>query len=116
MLRAGTLDRRVTFQKRERTRDSWGEMSEAWVDHVANLPADWRAPTGMGQISGEMQAGGTEVSRVPYSVRIRFRRDITADMRAVDEFGTVYEIRQVIPEMKRREWTDVVLATGANDG
>ncbi|GAA0493710.1 phage head closure protein [Pigmentiphaga daeguensis] len=110
----GALNQLVTVQKRTQVKDAWGQLVDDWVDH-ATVWASFRAPTGMGSIAAEMQAGGTTVSRTQYSIRVRYRTDITADMR-VAHAGLIYEIRQVVHDVARRAYTDLVCATGANEG
>lgn len=109
-LRAGKLNRQIVVEKKTST---WGG-ADTWSTHAA-MWADFRAPTGLGIIGGQFQSADATVSRVQYSVRVRYRTDITADMRIVSG-GIVYEIRQVIPDVAGRVYTDIVVATGGNQG
>lgn len=116
-MQAGRLNRKITIQRKGESADELGYPVpgvDAWID-VDTLWADVRAPSGLGQIAGEFQAGGTEVSRVQYSMRIRYRPSVEAGMRAVLR-GVPFEIRQVIHDEAGRKHTDLVCATGANEG
>ncbi len=114
-MRAGALDRRVTFQKKVSGTDSWGQPIDTWED-VATVWAWVKAPSGMGSLTSEYMADSGEVSAAQYSVRIRYREDLTHDMRMLDAQGRLYDIRQVTPDVAGREFTDIVVAAGANNG
>jgi SPP1 family predicted phage head-tail adaptor len=111
---AGTLNQRVTLQRKTVTQDSWGGAVESWSD-VATVWANVRGFTGIGAISNEVQAGGSEVSRGKASIRIRIRSDVTHDMR-VQYRGKVYDIRDVCPNEEDRRYMDLVVAVGASNG
>ena len=69
----------------------------------------------MGTINAERMEGGRELSVVQCSVRIRWRNDITADMRAkidVDGTPTYFNIKQVIPDIAHRQYVDLVCVMG----
>lgn len=113
-LKAQNLNRRVKFQRKTGERDDWKEPLDDWVD-VCERWADVNMLNGMGAISLEFRTDGTEVSRVPGSVRIRRTLGLTADMRMVFE-GRNYDIRAILPDTQDNRYTDVVVALGANDG
>lgn len=114
-MQAGSLNRRITVQRRTGAVDELGApLPDAWEDH-ANVWANIRTPTGLGSIAGQFQSAGQEISRVLYSMRVRYRTDITADMR-VRYQGEYYEIRQVINDHGGRDYTDLVCALGARNG
>lgn len=108
------FDRLVRIEQPCEAKDSWGQPSLGWRP-VATVWCNRRAPTGMGVISAEMQAGGTEVSRVQYSYRIRWRKGITAAMRVVDG-DMILEIKQVVLDLAGQQYVDLVCALGANEG
>ena len=113
-MKAGQLNRRVTIQQRSSEADDWGQPKEAWSD-VCMVWAWVKAPTGMGTINSEFMAESGEVSRTLYSIRIRYRNNITAKMRCVCD-GTVFDIRSVIPDIAGHKYVDLVVAEGANNG
>lgn len=111
---AGAYKRRFLIQQRAPGVDGDGQPLDDWQD-VIKVWGNIRAPSGLGQIAGEFVAAAQEVSRVQYSIRTPYRPGLTAGMRAVGA-GVVYEIRQVVHDEARREHTDLVVATGANNG
>lgn len=113
-LAAGSLLHRVTFQKKTLTQDASGQVLDVWSNYVT-VWANVKGFTGSGAINHEMQAGGTEVSRGRSSIRIRWREDITADMRVLHR-GRIYDIRDVCPEWDTGEFVDIVVAIGASSG
>lgn len=116
-MKAGLLRSVVHIERRGATRDDWGQEVESWIPH-ATVRADIRFPTGLGSIGAERIEANAEVSTVQCSIRIRYRGDITADMRArVDVAGTpmYFDIRQVVPDLARRQHVDLVCLTGARE-
>lgn len=107
------FDRQITIQQPVATQDSWGQPSTSWADVAAGVWCNRRSPTGMGVISAEMQAGGTQVSRVQYSYRIRWRTGLSAAMRVVDG-DMILEIKQVVLDLAAKQYVDLVCALGAN--
>lgn len=101
MLRAGTLNRKVTIQQQTSSQDAGGQPLEVWTP-VATVWADIRNPTGMGAIRADAQA-----AVVKTSIRIRWRTDIEAGMRVVHG-TTIYEIGAVLPDHAGREFVDLV--------
>ncbi|WCM88843.1 phage head closure protein [Acidovorax sp. NCPPB 3576] len=104
MLAAGSLNRRITIQKPGQLHDEWGSPipgSENWVE-VAKPWASIKNLSGLGAIKADAQA-----SVVKTSIRIRYRTDITAGMRALHG-ATVYDINAVLPDEARREHVDLV--------
>ena len=99
-LRAGTLNERVTIQRKTQGTDSWGApLPEAWADY-ASVWANIRFLSGAESIKA-----GADVSVVSASIRIRWRQDVTAGMRVVAG-AAVYDIEAVLPGA-RREYVDL---------
>lgn len=113
-MKAGQLNRRVKIQKKASGVDDYGQPVETWEDY-ATVWAWLKAPTGMGTANSEFMAESGEVSRTLYSIRIRYRDDITAKMRCVCD-GTVFDIRSVIPDIAGHKYVDLVVAEGASNG
>ena len=109
MLNAGRLNRRVTIKSRSSTQDAAGQQVETWAD-VTTVWGDIKAPAGAA--AAERLGADRETSTAAYSIRIRYRTDITAGMRAY-EGGTTYDIAQVLPVVARREYCDLVCVAGA---
>jgi SPP1 family predicted phage head-tail adaptor len=102
MLRAGSLNCRITIQRQERVRAGGGQVTGQWVEH-AQVWANFRRPTGIGAIKAD-----ADVALLKASVRIRYRTDISDAMRIVYA-GTVFDIKAVIPDLDRREHVDLVV-------
>lgn len=51
--------------------------------------------------------GGAEASISKASIRVRYRRDLHAGMRATHD-GVVYGIQAILPDVSRREYMDLV--------
>jgi len=113
----GQFRSQVHFERRGPTRDDFGQDVERW-QHYATVRADIRFPTGMGLIRAERIEADREVSTVSCSIRIRWRSDITADMRArvqVEGESIYFDIRQIVPDLARRQYVDLVCVTGARE-
>lgn len=98
-MKAGTLDTRITIQRRSTGQDDWGQPIDAWGD-VALVWANVRHLNGTESIKA-----GADVSVVRASFRIRHRSGIDAGMRILSG-GAVYDIEAVLPG-GRREWLDL---------
>ena len=108
-MRAGRLNRRIAIQKRLTTENELGEKVSGWTTH-ANVWASIINKSGLETVRSEM-----ELSIVSTSIRIRYRTDITANMRVLHS-GVVYDIRSVVQDSTRKLYTDLICQTGAGDG
>lgn len=108
-LNAGQLNRRVTIRQRSATQDAAGQPVETWTD-LATVWAWIKAPAGVA--AAERLAANRDTSTVTYSMRIRYRTDVTAGMRAA-EGADLFDIQQVIIDRAGREFTDLVCTVGA---
>lgn len=106
MQQAGKLNSRVTIQAPGTAQDDAGQPLAAWSD-VATVWANIALKSGLETIKGD-----APVSVVQASIRIRYRTDLNAGMRVVHG-STQYDIRAVLPDNGRREFTDLVCETGA---
>lgn len=100
-MRASTLNTRVTVQQRGSGTDAWGKPNDTWTD-VCTVWADARHVGGL-----EAAKAGTELSTARASVRIRWRTGLTAGMRCVIG-GVPYDIKAVLPDLRGREFVDLV--------
>jgi len=105
---AGTLNRRITIEKRGPDRDSLGQplVNAPWVP-VATVAANIAAKSGL-----QTAAAGGEVSVARYSIRIRYRPAVNDAMRVVYQ-GEVYDIQAVLHDEAGRQHTDLVCEIGA---
>ena len=90
MMRAGRLNRRITLQSATEVRDAYGQAVKTWAD-VATVWAEVMPLSGREREIASQTAAETNVK-----FRIRWRSDITADMRVVYG-GRNYEIVEPPP-------------------
>ncbi|MFN9476363.1 phage head closure protein [Acidovorax sp.] len=100
MLRAGSLNRRITIQQPAEVQDALGQPIPGWVD-VASVWADIRMKSGLEAIKA-----GAPVSTVQASIRIRYREGVTAGMRVVHNL-VAYNIQAVMPDVSGRMYLDL---------
>ncbi len=104
---AGALNCRVTFQStgvdvNKEPTDVWAEVATTW--------ANVRYLSGLETLKSDAQLGVSKAS-----IRVRYRTDINAGMRAL--YGsTVFDIKAVLPDETGREFIDLACETGANSG
>ncbi len=105
MVDAGKLDRKITFQTKGTSRDSelGTERAGDWIDH-ATVSAEVQdvLPSRAERLDETIN-----ITRRPVRIRMRYRRDITGDMRI--RYGD--RILQVVSgpaEMGRREGLELM--------
>ena len=108
-LAAGSLNSRIEIQHPVEERDDYGDVIKTWQTH-ATVWANIR------NISGkEYTVRGLDLAAVNTSIRIRLRRSVNEQMRVLYR-RQIYNIVAVLHDEARREHTDLVCQTGANDG
>lgn len=110
MIRAGDLNRRISIQRRTMAQDDLGQPVEAWEDVGEPVWASILVVSGK-----EYALASGEVSRAEASIRIRWRTDLTAEMRILHS-SVIYNILAVLPDLAGREYVDLPCSTGANKG
>lgn len=93
-MRIGELRHRVSIQKKRITEDELKQQTENWAD-IATVWASIEPLSGREYFSARQ-----ENSEVTTKITIRYRRDITADMRVVFD-GKILEVLSVI---NPQEW------------
>ena len=111
---AQKLNRKVTIQRNDFTRDSWGQTVKVWVT-VCRPWADILFQTGRAFANRESVAGGKEVTTGIGSVRIRWRTGIDAGMRLLIG-GVPYDIVNAIRDERDHRFLDLVVVHGATNG
>jgi head-tail adaptor len=109
-MKAGDLDRRVTFQRTATVVDPvYGPQPGGWADvQPTRIPAQVQdALPG----KSELTEGGLRLADRPARLRIRYMDGLTSDMRVVvhDRADRVYEIVGGPAEIGRREWLEFVI-------
>lgn len=107
-MKAGTLNTRVSLQKRG-GKDALGGVSTAWTEYAR----PWANVTFLSGL--ESATAGVEVSQARGSIRMRYREDVAATHRAAVG-RLVFDIVAVMPSVATREYVDLVVTAGANNG
>lgn len=74
-MRTGELNKRLTFLREQKTPDGYGGMTTTWGTVTTVWAAVWPIKT------SEYVQGMQIIGEVTHRARIRYRKDITADMR-----------------------------------
>ena len=93
-MKAGLLRNRITIQQKVNGKDALGQTVDQWVD-VCTVRAEIRDVSGK-----EYQNSQAEQVQTDCKILIRYRKDITADMRVLCN-GTYYDIKAVLEDVKR---------------
>ena len=110
-MRAGQLRYRVEILQRVKEKDKSGATVMVWRS-LCKLWADVRHVSGSETMRHDVLSASARAS-----VRIRWRSDVSAEMR-LRVGGTLYAVRAVIPDFTRREFLDLVcesLPDGSED-
>ena len=79
LLDPGTLDRRIRFERKQRPPGRGNAGQETWQP----VAAVWAQVEDMLPSRGERLSEGMTMASRPARIRIRFRTDITSDMRII---------------------------------
>lgn len=100
-MRAGTLNSRATIQQQSATQDALGQPVQTWTD-VATVWANIKHASGIESIKADALT-----STVRASIQIRYKTGLTSGMRVVAGAVT-YNVVAVLPDMEKREYTNLV--------
>ena len=109
MFAAGPLKKLITIERLPGGKDNNGDPNSEWV-LVTRALANIRFLNGK-----EALMASKEVSTASASIRIRYRTDVTADMRIVYG-GQIFNILAILPNLDSREFLDLACEVGANNG
>jgi SPP1 family predicted phage head-tail adaptor len=120
-MQAGKLRHRIRIQAKVQDQDEWGEPLELWEDRWTSVPADIRAVSGNeGWTAQQVQ------SNVNTEIEIRYRRGVTAAMRAIHETReqlavspqemTIYDIEWIKPDRTGRRELVLMCVSRDNPG
>jgi SPP1 family predicted phage head-tail adaptor len=104
----GSMDQRVTLQRRTGSKDAVGQQAFTWTD-VCTVWAQVQAVRGR-----EFFAAAQAQQEQTVKVRIRYRTDIDATLRLVHK-GVEHHITGVIP-VGRNEMLEIMCLEGVRDG
>jgi SPP1 family predicted phage head-tail adaptor len=94
-MRAGDLDRKITFQKKTPTQNDFGEEEMTWATYAKV----WAKQVPQG--GNEAVQVGHEVGQLPVKFRVRYRNDFNEEMRIIFD-AKIFDIT-AINEIGRRE-------------
>lgn len=101
------LGHRVTIEQQAGSTNGYGENVGAWSALLTRIAAHVVQPSGR-----EALAAGANVAEVPIRVFIRFRSNVTPQMRLVHA-GRTYDITAVIPVAGGRDWLELNCVSAA---
>lgn len=105
-MHAQQLRTRILIQRPVSAQDAAGQPIDSWVD-VGPDWADFRVLGGLEAIKADAPIN---LSRA--SCRIRYREDITTDMR-VQAAGEAWHIVSLQPDVNGRRWVDLIVERAA---
>lgn len=109
---AGRLNRLLRIEKKSGSKHPSGQPVDAWELHKEKY-GNIKSKSGS---AATRENGGVPNEAVPVSIRVRYDRTITTDMRVVDPEGTIFSIGTISHDHADREWTDLVCTVGGNNG
>jgi len=115
---SGKLRHRITIQKPVFTQDQeTGAPSPiTWQDVYVDLAAEVRPPSARTYGAREMIAANQIQSRIVADVTIRFKNDLTPDMRILHR-STIYNIAGLLPDNNSGlEYLTIPCSSGLNTG
>lgn len=117
-MRSGVLDRRITILGPTTIEDAeYGPQPGEFlpIARGERIPAQRQDEL---PSNSESVGNGLRMAYKPARLRIRYRPDITSDMRIVmhDEGDKLYEISGGPAEIGRREWTELTIREYSTNG
>lgn len=114
----GRYNRKIEIWNRAGTLDAAGEpVANNWVLYKSKW-AMIRGRNGMSLVRESGSASSGKEAEAPLdmqSFRVAFCTDITADMQ-IRWLGTQYDIIMIRPDLADRQFTDIIVRTGASSG
>lgn len=97
---AGTLDRRITIEQLVETQDDVGQPIQTWTER-ATVWAGRRDIRGRERFMAAQELAERSATWV-----IRFRDDVRATDRLIDDTGAAWDI-EAVAELGRRQWLEL---------
>jgi SPP1 family predicted phage head-tail adaptor len=110
-LAAGEFNRKFRINKRTGLKDALNRpIAGDWVEH-REVWGDLRSPSGLSVVQSGVR--GSDAPIHTHNLRIRYATDILINMQAVEiSTGDTFDIVDVRPDYKNREFTDLILKSG----
>ena len=109
-MKAGKLDKRITFQKKTKTLDEWGGDIFTWSD--IGLPVWARKRPLRGRELVAAQAAQSEATDMYYC---RYKSDLTSADR-ISFNGKYYDIQSIIDIDEKNVELEITTKTGLSEG
>lgn len=110
-MKAGALRQRITLQAMTPTQDPvTGEITTAWADFAADVPAEVVPLSGR-----EFIAAAATQAEVSARVTIRYLAGVLPSMRMLFD-GQTYAIAAVLPDPTARKHLTLMVSRGVSDG
>lgn len=110
-MRAGKLRHRITIQLKVQTTAAMGTKVVSWATFLDKVPAEFEPLRGR-----EFVAAHQDQSELTAVFRIRFRSDITSDMRVLFGGEPFDIVGQPIDWKGRRQMLELMCKAGVKDG
>lgn len=108
-MRAGPLNKRVTFQRRVTGRDEFGQPVEGWED-IATVWASVEPISGRELLAAQQVMGETT-----HRLRCRYRSGLTAANRALYK-GRVFDLQPAINPREQNASLEIMAKEGVSNG
>ena len=100
MIQARKLNRRLTLEHETEGTNAHGEPCTVWAA-IATEPQVWASVRGLD--GREAERAGLSLAQQPYELQLRYREDLTPEMRLLDGATPLYVVSAVDPDGRRRE-------------
>ena len=108
----GKLNRYIRIEEYTSTIDpDFGGVTQAWTPLVENIAAEILSVSGREFFSAQEQLNG-----VNYKITIRYIDGVLPNMRIVNESGTIYNIKAVLPDSTGKRYITLMCELGVNNG
>jgi SPP1 family predicted phage head-tail adaptor len=105
-MRAGSLDERITWQVATVIQDESGEPIATWAE-LPSVPTTWSNVQSRAAGERFLSGGAQVMANVSHTVRIRYREDITVQMRGLWRGDRILYVENVVDPDGRK--SDLVL-------
>jgi SPP1 family predicted phage head-tail adaptor len=112
-MRIGTLNRLVSLQQKQEVATGTGGSTISWTE-IAKVWANIRMLNGLETVRSDFP-----VSVAKASIRIRWREEIDPTWRVVyvsSGSTLMFDVKAVLPDLVGREYIDLAVEVGQNDG
>ncbi|HEX5486501.1 MAG TPA: phage head closure protein [Limnobacter sp.] len=109
---AGSLNKRITLQRKVTTKGPAGGVQETW-ENLTDTPEVWARKVDRSGV--QTTESGQTISKVTSNFRIRYRTDVEPSMRVLFN-SRPYNILYVLDLDGMNDFLELMCETGANNG